>query len=136
MRASTVTRQVTMRVATLDDYPVRAVLCYDREDPWAVTVNFGRMADSDDDNVWAFSRDLLVRGLREHAGCGDVRVWPFGGDRLMMRLSSPGASVLFSAVADSVRSFLLATYRIVPAGRESEYVDVDACITKLLAAQS
>ena len=54
--------------------PVRSRWSYRADQPFTVTAAFqterGRWVE------WAFSRDLLVEGLRGPAGVGDVRLHP------------------------------------------------------------
>ncbi|MFF2406562.1 SsgA family sporulation/cell division regulator [Streptomyces sp. NPDC058092] len=58
-------------------------LLYDADvDPRTVHVAFPGGTD------WAFSRDLLERGLRSPAERGGVRVWPCGRTQLVVELRS------------------------------------------------
>src|SRR4051812_22692210 len=46
---------------------------YDPSDPWAVWITF---PGPNDDVRWALGRDLLLQGLTDPAGEGDVQLWP------------------------------------------------------------
>jgi hypothetical protein len=106
--------------------PLRVAMRYRADDPFAVTAAF------QGDGVaieWVFARDLLRGGLEEPCGEGDVHVWPLredGGDLVLLSLSSPDGQAVLEAHAAEVRAFLDRTLQLVPAGRESDYVDVDA----------
>jgi hypothetical protein len=111
--------------------PVR--LGYRPADPWAVTAVF-RTAEGD--VTWVFGRDLLEDGLAGPTGEGDVAVWPGrseGGDaQLFLSLASPSGSALLQADPVEVRAFLDETYRLVPAGTELSFLDLDAELARLV----
>ena len=110
--------------------PVR--LGYTAADPWAVTAEF---VTPDGDVTWVFGRELLESGLVHAAGDGDVTVWPVrtpGVHALYLSLASPHGSALLEADLDEVRAFLDSTYALVPVGTESDYLDLDAEVARLL----
>jgi hypothetical protein len=111
--------------------PVR--LGYRPTDPWAVTAVF-RTADGD--VTWVFGRDLLEEGIARPSGEGDVAVWPAvdaaDGPQLYLSLASPSGSALLQADPFEVRRFLDETYRLVPAGTESTFLDLDAELARLV----
>jgi hypothetical protein len=85
---------------------------------------------------WVFARDLLRHGLSNPTGDGDVHVWPSWGtgrELLMISLTSPDGQAVLEASADDVRSFLDRTTAVVPDGQESDFLDLDAALTRLLA---
>src|SRR3712207_7533550 len=87
---------------------------------------------------WSFARELLVTGLDEPAGIGDVRVWPWAtprGDFVALALSSPDGNALFEVPRSVLVRFLRRTYVVVPRGRESEHLDVDAAVNRLLGGR-
>jgi len=106
---------------------------YSSESPYAVTARF---RTSDGDVQWVFGRDLLAEGLTGPAGEGDVTVWPSpgasGDDVVCLALESPSGGALLEADPLHVRGFLEDTYRLVPAGSESDLLDLDAEIAALL----
>lgn len=113
---------------------LRVVLRYDRACPYEAELDFG------DDVVWTFARNLLAIGLREPAGIGDVRVWPerigMATASVMIRLSTPDVTRLFEAHHWAVREFVNRIYRLVPKGSESDWLDVDAGLARLLAGET
>ncbi|HUN33739.1 MAG TPA: SsgA family sporulation/cell division regulator [Trebonia sp.] len=116
--------------------PLVASLYYSSEDPYAIRVAFH--VGLDEPVEWIFARELLSNGLKGRDGLGDVRVWPAPGQSgaadqvLHIELSSPFGEAHFEAPMRDVSDFLRRTYRMVPAGEESGFVDVEAELTDLL----
>ncbi|SEP49684.1 SsgA family sporulation/cell division regulator [Amycolatopsis saalfeldensis] len=112
--------------------PVLSRLSYHAAEPFAVTVAFrterGRWIE------WTFARDLLVTGLGEPAGLGDVRVRPdLSEDEAMLTLEieSPDGYASFELEREDIQTFLDSSYELVPLGEESESFDVDALIEEI-----
>jgi hypothetical protein len=112
--------------------PVLSRLSYHAEEPFAVTVAFrterGRWIE------WTFARELLVEGLDEPAGLGDVRVRPdlsADEDFLTLEIESPDGYASFELEIEDVRTFLDASYELVPLGEEAAYFDVDGLIEEI-----
>jgi Streptomyces sporulation and cell division protein, SsgA len=118
--------------------PVQASLRYEPMDPYAVHVVFHAGGEEPCPEVsWSFARQLLVDGLNEPAGLGDVRVWPWLGDDgpvAALALSSPDGHALFEVPRESLEDFVARTYSQVPLGAESRYLDLDATLANLLGA--
>ncbi|GAA1818436.1 SsgA family sporulation/cell division regulator [Planosporangium flavigriseum] len=138
IRPTTVEVETSLRLVTPDamGLPVRASLRFDPEDPYAVHVLFHAESATGEPVGWSFARELLVTGLDEPAGIGDVRVWPWAsarGDLIALALSSPDGNALFEVPRSVLVRFLRRTYIAVPRGRESEHLDVDTAVTRLLA---
>ena len=119
--------------------PVRSALAYDPADPYAVTASFHAGSASSEEVVrWTFARDLLSDGVTAPVGTGDVRVWPAtsgGSPVVWLSLSSPSGKALFEMPLAELVEFLRQTYDVVPIGKESNYVDVDAELAVLLRAE-
>jgi hypothetical protein len=62
---------------------VEAELRYDAADPYAVAVAF--QLDGSE-LVWVFGRDLMLRGVAEPVGDGDVQVFPSLDDAIQALL--------------------------------------------------
>lgn len=124
--------QLRLVVADADAVPLPVNLRYSATDPYAVRAVFS----GDGMEVeWVFARDLLRQGLSTPTGDGDVHVWPSWGtgrELLMISLTSPDGQAVLEAGADDVRSFLDRTAAVVPDGQESEFLDLDAALTRLL----
>lgn len=109
--------------------PVLSRWNYVAYDPYVVTLAFrsqyGEWID------WSFARDLLITGLEEPAGIGDVRIRPdlaFSHEMLVIELESPDGYGIVEIRRDDVEKFLDATCRIVAPGTESELLDIDGFI--------
>jgi hypothetical protein len=112
--------------------PVFSRISFHVDEPFAVKVAFrterGRWIE------WTFARDLLVTGLTEPSGLGDVRVRPdLSEDEAMLTLEieSPDGYASFQLERDDVQSFIDSTFELVPLGAESEHFDVDALIDEI-----
>jgi len=131
--------QARLRLPDGGQLEVAATLSYRSSDPYAVTATFHTPTA---DVAWVFARDLLGAGLDRPVGLGDVRVAPGGGDGdrgdgdIALTLSSPDGRALLGIDRASVGTFLRRTYRLVPAGRESDQLDLDAMVAALVASRS
>ncbi|MGY6656810.1 SsgA family sporulation/cell division regulator [Amycolatopsis sp. TRM77291] len=112
--------------------PVLSRLSFHAGEPFAVTVSFrterGRWVE------WTFARELLVTGLTDPAGLGDVRVRPdLSEDEalLTLEIESPDGYASFELEREDVETFLESTYELVPLGAESEHFDVEALIEEI-----
>lgn len=113
--------------------PLVARLNYDAADPYAVKVAFH--IGEDEPVEWIFARELLTVGIVRAVGEGDIKVWPSTeeGERTVnLSLSSPFGHAQFDTPVSPLAEFLHRTYEIVPAGQESDYVDLDAEIQQHL----
>ncbi|RAY16726.1 SsgA family sporulation/cell division regulator [Actinomadura craniellae] len=110
--------------------PLLAGLDYASDDPYAIRMTF--YVGNDDPVEWIFARELLTVGIVRPVGDGDVRVGP-GTDRILhISLSSPFGTALFEVPLAPLADFLHQTYRLVSAGHESEFVDIDVELENLL----
>ncbi|GAB2864944.1 SsgA family sporulation/cell division regulator [Actinocorallia aurea] len=133
--STTVSAELGLRLVVPDrsTVPLLATLEYAADDPYAIRMSFH--VGNDDPVEWIFARELLTIGIERRAGDGDVQVWPAGpeNDRtLHLALSSPFGNALFDVPLTPMADFLHKTYDIVAAGRESEFVDMDAELEHLL----
>ncbi|TLQ42676.1 spore wall synthesis regulator SsgD [Streptomyces marianii] len=112
---------------------VPATLRYDPRDPFAVRMSFPAPATlAGTDVSWAFSRDLLVQGLDEPAGLGDVRVRPYGYDRTVLEFHAPEGTAMMHIRTSELRRFLKRAQGLVPVGRERLHLDLDADLAELM----
>jgi Streptomyces sporulation and cell division protein, SsgA len=130
--------------------PLVASLYYSGDDPYAIRIAFH--VGLDEPVEWIFARDLLASGIKSRQGLGDVQVWPSAGTIIVsgdderpddedaaprevvlnIELSSPFGQAHFEAPIPDISDFLHRTYEIVPAGKESDFVDVEAELSDLL----
>ena len=112
--------------------PLETELTYDPRDPYAVTAVFMTVAGRVE---WTFGRELLMGGLHEPTGDGDVHVWPcLDGDArsvVIIELVSPDGEALVQARAADMSAFVERMTHAVPPGNEN--VDVDAAIAAIFA---
>lgn len=114
---------------------LEADLGYSPADPYAVTATF---RTSGGDVVWTFARELLIGGLSAPAGDGDVHVWPCIDDSgraiVIIELSSPDGELLVQVPTKDLYRFVNRSLSMVPAGGESDFLDLDLLIHQLTDA--
>lgn len=110
--------------------PVTTRWTYDSTEPFAITVAFA--TERGHWIEWVFARDLLVDGLTEPSGVGDLRVAPDEDpDVLMLEIHAPSGSAVFALDRYDTEDFLARTLELVPAGAESTHFDIDRLLTEL-----
>ncbi|MFJ8627061.1 SsgA family sporulation/cell division regulator [Kitasatospora sp. NPDC093550] len=128
---------VTFPDSPLPDVPIVAELRFDPELPYAACLAFPLTpcdcVSGEPQVCWYFSRELLNEGRHAPAGTGDVRVSPGQDGEVLITLRGPSGQAVLSAPEDEVTAFLADSFTLVPAGSESEHLDVDAALTRLLA---
>jgi hypothetical protein len=104
-----------------------AVLGYDPADPWAVAVVFGKPSET---VRWLIGRDLLLQGMTEPVGEGDVQLSPsideYGRACVVLELRSPHGRLVTQLSTRALGSFLGQTLALVPEGTES--IDLDLLV--------
>jgi Streptomyces sporulation and cell division protein, SsgA len=125
--------------------PLMASLHYTCQDPYAIKMAFH--VGTDEPVEWTLARELLAAALHARVGIGDVQAWPSaasadpaavegtaaGSGILNISMTSPFGHAQFEAPAAAIAGFLHRTYRIVPEGEESQYIDFDAELAELLS---
>ncbi|MFI0479727.1 SsgA family sporulation/cell division regulator [Actinomadura sp. 9N215] len=130
---TTVSAQLGLRLVVPDrtTVPLLAGLDYAADDPYAIRMAF--YVGDDEPVEWIFARELLTVGIVRKVGDGDVQVWPGSDDAtLNIALSSPFGDALFEVPLSPLADFLHRTYQAVPAGEETEFIDIDAELENLL----
>jgi hypothetical protein len=133
--STTISAELALRLVVPDrtTVPLLATVEYAANDPYALRVAFH--VGNDEPVEWIFARELLILGMARMVGDGDVQVWPArpDGNRLLnIGLSSPFGDALFEAPLGPLADFLHRTFEIVPPGRETEFVDIEAELDDLL----
>ena len=117
--------------------PLETELTYDPADPLAVSATFSTVAGQ---VRWTFSRDLLIEGLVEPVGDGDVHVWPCvdndGNSVVIIELCSPDGEALVQGRTADITGFVERMTRSVAPGAEAALVDVDGAIAAILAGEA
>ena len=114
--------------------PLDAELRYDPADPYAVAMAF--LKDGHE-VLWVFARDLLLRGVTEPAGVGDVHVFPSvdldGRAVVAIGLRGPTGEALLTGRTRDFLGFLAHTTRAVWPGTERDHqLDTDDAIAAIL----
>jgi sporulation and cell division protein SsgA len=114
--------------------PMVSELRYDPSDPYAVEMAFLK---GDVEVAWVFARDLLMRGLSEPVGDGDVQVFPSIDDDgravVEIALRAPTGEALVEGRVRDVLEFLAQTLRVVWPGTERDHhMGTDDAIAALL----
>jgi hypothetical protein len=117
--------------------PLETELGYDARDPFAVSATFNTIAGP---VRWAFGRDLLIGGLDEPTGDGDVHVWPCLDNEaqpvVIIELCSPDGEALVQARTTDITAFVQKITAAVAPGSEGDFMDVDAAIAAIFAAEA
>ena len=115
---------------------IDADLVFAPADPYAVTMVFRTGLQ---EVRWTFGRELLMEGLYEPTGDGDVHVWPclssVGTAVVIIELCSPDGELLVQTASRKVTGFVTAMLASVPDGDESSFVDFDQELASLLGAE-
>jgi len=114
--------------------PVPASFRYDPADPYAVHL---RLWTGHEPVSWLFARELLLTGLDQPTGTGNVQVQPSpwvtpGGETLTLSLSTTDGQARFEVRRKVIVKFLRRSYAMVPRGQETQHQDTDAVIARLL----
>lgn len=121
-------------VATAPRMPtIPATLLYDARDPYAVRMAFPAQATLEGVDVsWTFARELLVSGVEQAAGDGDVRVRPYGFDRTVLEFHAPEGTAVVHVRTGELLRFLQRVTDLVPAGEEHFHLDMDGDLAALM----
>ncbi|TLS44705.1 SsgA family sporulation/cell division regulator [Streptomyces montanus] len=112
---------------------IPATLHYDPREPFAVRMAFPAPSTLEGVDVcWTFARELLSSGLEEPVGQGDVRVRPYGFDRIVLEFHAPEGTAVVHVLAGDLRRFLESTAELVPIGLEHLHHDLDHGLDELL----
>jgi Streptomyces sporulation and cell division protein, SsgA len=137
--AATVTQTVTLELidATGAASPLETEFSYDPRDPFAVSATFLTVAGQ---VRWTFGRDLLIGGLYEPTGDGDVHVWPCLDNEahsvIIIELCSPDGEALVQARSADMTAFVERMTAAVAPGAEAAQLDVDSAIAAIFAAEA
>ncbi|MEU9382059.1 SsgA family sporulation/cell division regulator [Streptomyces sp. NPDC048279] len=124
------------------DHSVNARLCksgssamtdidlrYRHDDPLAARIVFTDPSTLDGSEVtWVFARDLLADGLHGPAGEGNVRIFPFGTEHIMIEFQEAQQTTILELAHTAVRNFLSRTYEAVMAGEEFGHLNMDSAL--------
>jgi hypothetical protein len=107
---------------------------YAAEEPFSVQLLV--MVDAETSFSPVCSRELLLCGLRQPAGQGDVVIGPGvargAGGSLWVRFPTAWGVTLVEVPRQPIAAFVFATYDVVEPTHEMDHLDVDAELTALL----
>lgn len=88
---------------------------YDSDDPLAVVLTPTKYSP-----MWRFARSLIIEGVDDFAGIGDIRIWPSEIDDnvVMVALSSPYGTALLEFNRAMLRNFAALMIQSVPLSEE------------------
>ena len=112
-----------------------ATFQYDAGDPWAVRIMFpGHGGGAAAAVCWVVARELLLQGITDPAGEGDVLLFPSvdedGRAAVVMELCSPDGRLVLQLRTSELYRFLSRTLAVVPLGAES--IDLDDLVDALV----
>ncbi|MFC7382195.1 SsgA family sporulation/cell division regulator [Sphaerisporangium rhizosphaerae] len=111
---------LTLWSADRPEAPIAVTALYQVTDPYAVRLVFPGLPEP-----WFLARALLVDGLEQPAGEGDVRVAPAEADGWIEITLLPGQDreCRLFVLRVQLASFVTRCCRLVPVGREGEWID-------------
>ncbi|WP_314174427.1 SsgA family sporulation/cell division regulator [Streptomyces winkii] len=123
--------ELFLRLSSEVSVPITARFAYCTNDPYAVDVVFD--LGMHEPVRWIFARELLAAGMDGPTGEGDVLVWPVRERAVCcLSLASREGHALVEMPSGILARWLKRTHRLVPPGREAQFVDVDALSRYLL----
>jgi hypothetical protein len=125
--------ETVFELIQLDDrpIPVDVNLDYDPKDPHAIRITLALLGS--DPVTWLVGRALLANGLTSPSGEGDIRVAPVSDDTALLEFRSADGEAWFRILIPEIAEFLEDTYEVVPQNCESEWLDLDGALSKLIA---
>ncbi|WP_210587678.1 SsgA family sporulation/cell division regulator [Streptomyces sp. GESEQ-35] len=129
------TLTIWLHVSLNESLPLQARFSYDESLPLEVRVEFSNATGGV--VAWALSRDLLIAGLHQPSGHGDVRIWPpcrrHDGHSLWVLLQGRIGAALLEIRVAPLHAWLVRTLRSVPFGTEGLSMDWDESFERVLA---
>lgn len=108
-------------IGVIKGIPVPTTLVYTpQEDPFGIAVTF--MPPQAEHVKWRFSRDLLIDGLVNPQGEGDVRILT-GFEFIDMMVQNGGQSAVFRFTRRDIADFCQKITKVVPRGTEDAWFD-------------
>lgn len=115
---------------------VPTTLGYRHDDPYAIVFTFH---SSSSDVDWYVARTLLVQGLAGPAGEGDIKIYPSIDEDAravaIIDFSSPDGRLVAEANSQELQDFLARTFLAVPAGHESDHLDIDRLLATVFDSE-
>jgi hypothetical protein len=110
---------------------------YDPTDPYAVSIGF---APGVSDERRELDRSSLARGITEPVGGAHLSLWPSltseGRAVVVLSMVSPDGDLVCEIRTNQLHRFLTRTFALVPVGTESEHLDLDRVVERLLTSDA
>jgi hypothetical protein len=107
---------------------ISATFMYRTDDPYAVIARF---ATCEGDNHWTFARELLLDGLTEAAGEGDVRVSPAQDQQIYIDLRAQDGTARLVCDRTALTWFVDQVFATIPEGEEPWYAPMDSWLAEV-----
>jgi hypothetical protein len=108
---------------------------YVAEEPFSVQLLV--VVDAETNFALVFSRELLLCGLRQPAGPGDVVIGPGvvrgAAGSLWVRFPTAWGVTVVEVPREPIAAFVFATYDVVGPAHEADHLDLDAELLALLS---
>lgn len=116
---------------------VEVEFCYDPTDPYAVTIAFQPgMSESRRE----LARSSLARGITEPVGGPHLSLLPSltseGRAVVVLSMLSPDGDLVCEIRTSQLHRFLTRTFALVPVGTESDHLDLDRVVERLLTSDA
>lgn len=136
----TATAEIAARGLRMDDgtrFVLWMRLLYDVRDPYALQLTMGERADLSDGVAWTVARETIYVGceLRTSAGQGDFSVSYVNEQTVQFVLDATNygdVTVVLDVPRPKLSAFLQRTEVMAPIGRESDTIDLDTLVNRLM----
>ncbi len=110
---------------------------YDPADPYAVSIGFEPGLPSPRREL---ARSFLARGITEPVGGEHLSLWPSltaaGRAVVVLSMVSPDGDLVCEIRTNQLHRFLTRTFALVPVGTESDHLDLDRVVERLLTSDA
>ena len=107
-----------------------ATMEFDTSDPFAVSLTFHGNESSIE---WVFARSLVIDGLQNTAGSGDVQIWLEDAGMAIIRLESPSGTAVLRTPVLPLTVFVDDMLSLTPLGHELDGLNIYKELNDLLA---
>ncbi len=116
---------------------VEVEFSYDPADPYAVAIVFEAGLPTVRREL---ARSSLARGITEPVGGAHLSLWPSltaaGRAVVVLSMVSPDGDLLCEIRTNQLHRFLTRTFALVPVGTESDHLDLDRVVERLLTSDA
>jgi hypothetical protein len=110
---------------------------YDPTDPYSVSIVFQPGVT---DDCRELSRSFLARGITEPVGGAHLSLWPSLTDEgravVVLSMVTPDGDLVCEIRTNQLHRFLTRTFALVPVGTETDHLDLDLVVERLLTSDA